>query len=113
MFASEFYKQINACTIGVRLSVIFSDLYVTKTETEVINPFKPKFYKRFVDDIINRKRKDQPDQIFEKLNNNHVNVNYTIEVCPEKFLETKVIYEKNFITNKVYCNRRKLLVRWS
>ena len=61
-------------------------IYMTKTEKEVVNPFKPNFYKRFVDDIINRKRKDQPDQLFKKLNNNHVNVNDAIEVCPEKFL---------------------------
>ena len=47
-------------------------IYMTKTEKEVVNPFKPNFYKRFVDDIINRKRKDQPDQLFKKLNNNHV-----------------------------------------
>ena len=33
MFASEFYKQINGFTIGGRLSVIFSDLYMTKAET--------------------------------------------------------------------------------
>ena len=36
-----------------------------------------------MDDIINRKRKDQSDQLFEKLNKNHVNVNYTVKVCPK------------------------------
>ena len=41
---------------------------MTKTEREVGNPLKPKFYKRFVDDIINR-RKNQPDQLFENFNN--------------------------------------------
>ena len=37
---------------------------------------------------------DQPHQLFEKLSNNHVNMNYTVDVCPEKFLNTKIIYEK-------------------
>ena len=35
---------------------------------QVVNPFKPKFDKRFVDDIINRRNKNQPDDIFLKLN---------------------------------------------
>ena len=51
MFTSSFYKQIDGCTMGGPLSVIFSDIYMTKTEREVVNPSKPKFYKRFVDDI--------------------------------------------------------------
>ena len=38
-----------------------------------------------------------------------MNVNYTVE----KFLDTKVIYEKNFITAKEYRNKRKLPVHWS
>ena len=51
-FTSEFYKQNHGCTIGEPLSVIFSNTNMTKTEHEVVTPSKPKFYKRFVDDII-------------------------------------------------------------
>ena len=58
-------------------------------------------------DIIYKKRKDQSDQPFEKLNKNHVNVNYTVEVCPEKVLDTKVIYPKNSITTKVDREKKK------
>ena len=47
------------------------------------------FYKRFMDDIINRRRKNQPDKLLQNLSNNHANVNYTVEVYPEKFLYTK------------------------
>ena len=43
MFTSSFYKQIDACTMGGPLSVIFSDIYITKTEREVVNQSKPKF----------------------------------------------------------------------
>ena len=35
---------------------------------QVVNPFKPKFDKRFVDDIINKRNKNQPDDIFLKHN---------------------------------------------
>ena len=43
MFVSYFYKQTDGCLIGGPLSVIISDKYMTKTEREVVNPFKSKF----------------------------------------------------------------------
>ena len=49
--------------MGGPLSVIFSDIYITKTEGKVVEPTKPQFYKRFVDDIINKRYKDQPDNL--------------------------------------------------
>ena len=64
MLTSDFYKQTDGCTMGGPLSVIFSDIYMTKTEREVASPSKPKFYKRFVDDIINTRNKNQPDDLF-------------------------------------------------
>ena len=66
--------QTNWCTIGGPLSVLFSDIYVTKAEEEVVKPTNPSFYKRFVDDIISKKKKDQPDLLFENLNNHHPNI---------------------------------------
>ena len=62
------------------LSVTFSDIHMTKTEREVFNSSKPKFYKRFVDDIIRRRNKNQPDDLFRKRNSNHPNMKYTVEV---------------------------------
>ena len=77
--------------MGGRLSIIFSDIYMTKTEDEVVKPTNPSFYKRFVDDIISKKKKDQPDLLFENLNNHHPNINYTIETMPQKFLDTRLL----------------------
>ena len=51
-------------------SVKFSNTYMTKTESEIVNPSKPKFYKGFIDHIINRRYKDQPYELLEKLHNN-------------------------------------------
>ena len=112
MFTSNFYKQTDGCRMGGPLSVIFSDIYMTKTELEVVNPSKPKFYKRFVD-IINRRNKNQPDDLFQKLNSNHPNVKYTVEVKPEVFLDTKIVYSNDVITTEVKRNERKLPVHWS
>ena len=85
---------------------------MTKTE-EVVKPTNPSFYKRFVDDIISKKKKDQPDLLFENLNNHHPNIKYTIETMPQKFLDTKIIYEDNQIKTKVHRNERKLPVHWT
>ena len=37
------------------------------TENKVVNLPKPKFYKYFTDDIITRRYKDHPNEIFKKL----------------------------------------------
>ena len=85
---------------------------MTKTEREVVSPSKPKFYKRFVDDIINRRNKNEPGDLLQKLNNNHTNMKYTVEVKTEIFLETKIVYSNDVITT-VKRNDRKLPVHLS
>ena len=84
---------------------------MTKTEREVVNPSKPKFYKRFVDDIINTRNKNQPDDLFQKLNSNHPNIK--VEVKPEFFLDTKIVYSNDVLTTEVKRNERKLPVHLS
>ena len=113
MLNLNFYKQIEGCSMGGPLSVTFSDINMTKTEEEVVKPTNPSFYERFVDDIISKKKKDQPDLLFENLNNHHSNIKYAIETLPEKFLDSKIIYVDNQIKTKVHRNERKLSVHWA
>ena len=42
----------------------------------------------------------------------NLNMKYTIQVKPERFLDTKV-YNNSVITTKIKCSERKLLVHWS
>ena len=107
MLNSNFYKQIDGCTMGGPLSVIFPDIYMTKTEEEVVKPTNPSFYKRFVDAIISKKKKDQPDLLFENLNNYHHYIKYTIETMPQEIFD-----EDNQIKTKVHRNERNLPVHW-
>ena len=100
MLNSKFYKQVDGCSMGGPLSVIFSDIYMTKTERKVVQPTKPQFYKRFID-IINKRYKDQPDNLFQALISNHPKVKYTIEVDPDKYLDTKIIQENGIVTTEV------------
>ena len=49
------------------MSVVFSDIYVSKMEEDVA-PMKPHFCKRYVDYTYIRRKKNEPDSLFEKLN---------------------------------------------
>ena len=86
---------------------------MTKTKREVVNPSKPKFYKRFVNDIVDWRNKNEPDDLSQKLNNSHPNMKYTVEVKSEIFLDTKIVYSNDVITTEVKGNDRKLSVHWS
>ena len=86
---------------------------MTKTEREVVSPSKPKFHKCFVDDIINRRNKNQPADLFQNFKSNDPNMKYTVEVKPEIFLDTKIVYSNDVITTEVKRNDRKLPVHWS
>ena len=73
--------------MGGPLLVTFSNIYLTKLEKDQAKPLKPKFYRRFVDDVISRRPKNTHDSLFEKLNNYREKINFTIETNPKKFLE--------------------------
>ena len=57
MLNLKFYKQVDGCSMGGPLSVILSNIYMTRTERKVVEPTKLNFYKRFVSDIINKRYK--------------------------------------------------------
>ena len=113
MLNSKFYKQVDGCYVGGPHSVTFSNIYMTKTEKKEIEPTKPQFYRRFLDDIINKRYKDQPDNLFQALNNNHPKIKYTIEVDSDKFLDTKIIHENGIVTTEINQKDITLPVNWT
>ena len=86
---------------------------IFKTERKLAEPTKPQFYKTFVDDIMYKRYKDQPDNLFQALNSYHTKIKYTIEVDPDKFLDTKIIQENGFVMANVNRKDRKLPVYWT
>ena len=86
----KFYKQVDGCVMGGPLSVTLSDIYMSKMEDDVVEKYQPKFYKRYVDDIINRRKKNQVDLLFNDLNNYHHKIKLTLELNPKKFLDTNL-----------------------
>ena len=114
IFNGKYYKQTDGCTMGGPLSVIFSDIFMTKMEKEaLLPPLKPTFYKRFVDDIITRRKLNAPDKLLEFLNSYHPNIKLTCEISPNKFLDTKINNTNNVITTEVYRKKTKLTTHWS
>ena len=57
-------------------------------ENEIVAPFKPKFYRRYSDDlfIIHRRKKNIEDIFFNRFNNYRKNIKVIIEINPTKFL---------------------------
>ena len=112
IFQSQFYKQTDGCTVGGPLLVTFSNIYLTKLEKDQVKPLKPKFYCRFVDDVTSRRLKNTYDSLFEKLNNYHEKINFTIETNPKKFLDTQLLLENDIIKTEVYRKVNKFPVHW-
>ena len=99
--------------MGRPISEVFADIYMCKMEDYVVAPIKPIFYKRYVDDTYVRRKKNTKDELFEKLNTYHENINFTIEENSTKFLDTAITRHNSAIVTKVYKRSQKFPVHWS
>ena len=79
------------------LSVTLSDISMAKMKDDVVEKYQPKFYKRYVDDIINRRKKNQVDLLFNDLNNYHQNIKLTLELNPKRFLYTNLEFQNGIL----------------
>ena len=73
---------------------------------------KPKYYCRFVDDTYRRRKKNEPDELFSKMNSFHPNINLTLEINLSKFLDTKIVRKKNEINCFPHHKDNKLSSHW-
>ena len=71
------------------------------------------FYKRFVGDVYSRRKKGIHDKLYERLNNYHPNIKLTVEINPNKFLDTEVIENEGVNEMKAYRKTTKLIVHWA
>ena len=99
--------------MGGPLSETFSNICLTKMENEIVRPLSPPFFHRYVDDIINRRKVVGQDTLFHNLNKYHTKLKFTLEVNPEKFLDTKLLTTNNIISTHVYRKPNKLPSHWS
>ena len=90
--------------MGGSLYFTLSDIWMVKMENNIVIPHKPIFYKRYVDDIINRRKKHEEDLLLKKLNNFHPKIRLTIEINPPNFLDTEIIILNNeVIASVIIC----------
>ena len=104
----KLYKQTQGCSIGRPLLVTLADIHMIRTENDVVKPLKSFFYKRFVDGMYGRCKKNCTDQFYHELNNYHPNVNLTIEINSEMFRDTQFITKNGKIETAVYRESNKL-----
>ena len=89
------------------LSVVLSDCFMNKIERDVVISLKPNFYKRFVDDIYRRGKRNEADELIDKMNYCHPNIKLTIEISPQKFLDIKILRTFNQIQVFMYQKENK------
>ena len=90
---SKFFKQTDGCAMGGPLSVALSDIWMVKMENNIVIPHRPIFYRRYIDDVINRRKKHEEDLLFKKLNNYHPKIKLVIKIDPLKFLDTELLFQ--------------------
>ena len=49
------YKEIDGCGMGNPLSPVLANIFMAKLEADVVRPFNPPFYDRYVDDCFSKK----------------------------------------------------------
>ena len=111
-FNNVIYKQIDGCAMGNPLSVVFANIYMAKLERDIVDPSNPILYRRYIDDIFTRKKKEERDTLLPKLNNYHKNIRFTVENNLSKFLDTKLEIENGQYKTKVNRNRKHPM-HWS
>ena len=83
IFNSKFYNQINGVAMGSPLAPVLANIFMGFHESKWLNEFnlsKPKFYLRYVDDILAAFENEQDSLHFlNVLKNRYSNIKFTIE----------------------------------
>ena len=103
-------RQVDGCPMGAPILVVLSNVLCVKMEFDVVKPLEPKLYKLYLDDIYSKRIKNQPDKLFEKLNNYHLNIKLAIKV---KFLDTEIMIENGTIETSVVVKESKMPNHWA
>ena len=111
-FNNRLYKQIDGCGMGNPLSPVLANIFMAKLEADVVRPSNPPFYYSYVDDCFSKREKNQPDHLFDLLNNYHPNIKFTCEENPDHFLDTAFHNQNGTFNCKVYRKPGKLPIHW-
>ena len=105
-------KQTNGYTMSGPLSVTLADIHMNRIETDVVVPLRPIFYKRYMDDIYNRRQKNTVDNLYDGLNNYHPKLKLTTETNVLRFLDIEIIHNNGMTETRVHRKKTKLSTPW-
>ena len=95
--------------MGGSLSVVLAGIFMAKMECDVVQPYQPQFYKRYVDDIITKLNIGSIDNLFAN----------PMSQCQSYFgSQPKTVLRYFYLLNRetttrVYTKKNKLPVFWS
>ena len=73
--------------MGGAISVFMSGIHMNKLEKECVMPLKTKFYKRYVDDTVTKRKKNTDiNELFQNMDSHHPNIKLTVETNANIFL---------------------------
>ena len=70
--------------MGGPVSVVFSNIFLSKMELDLVVPAKSILYKHYVNDTYVRRKKNEIDKLFEELKSYNKNIKLMLEVNPTK-----------------------------
>ena len=95
------------------LSPVFANIFMAKLEEDKVLPYNLPFYDHNVDDCFSNKVENEPDRLFERLNNYRHNIKFTVEEKPSHFLDTAFTYQDQTFHRRVYRKPGKVPTHWS
>ena len=107
-FNGEIYLQKQGTAMGTRMAPNYAIIFMHKIESEILEktPLKPKFFKRFIDDIfiIWPHGEEKLRDFIHLINNHHPTIKFTEEHSNKErlFLDTLVFKEDNKLKTRVY-----------
>ena len=107
LYKDNVYKQHDGLSMGSPLAPLMADWFVAKVEDQIFNrnvSCKPKFYRRYVDDIfaVFHSTADR-DSFFKILNNEHPNLEFTMETNKNlPFLDVSISVRDGKYRTQVY-----------
>ena len=101
-FTGKNYLQIHGTTMGTKMAVAFTNIFMAKVETEIIHKsaIKPLFWKQYIDDIFSIwvTGREQITEFIEQANKYHPTIIFTAEISETEtsFLDTIVYKGERF-----------------
>jgi len=106
-FRDNYYKQVNGVPIGNNISPILAEIFMCHFENKIANClWFPKFYTRYVDDILVIIKQKDLEFVLEKLNKQNKTIKFTYETEDNQqklpFLDLLIKRENNAIKFSIY-----------